>query len=120
MKKTTIICVGNRFVNSDASGMKVYDILSKAERNPGIVLVEGGMAGLNLLAVIKDSNRVIFVDTVRGFSEEKGISLLTCDEILKKTKHMIYDHNGGFLYLIKCLPGPSQRRDAGDSADWDL
>jgi len=105
MKETVIICVGNRFVHSDASGMMVYDILCKNKPYSGIRVVEGGIAGINLYPVVRDFKRVILVDTVRGFEPEKGISLLTYEEILSKTDEKDYDHNGGFLYLIKSLPG---------------
>ena len=99
-----IICIGNRFITSDSSGPAVYDYLMGKDLPDYIELIDGGIAGLNLLGLIYDSSAVIFVDSVSGFSPGEGNVLLTYKEICDTMVCSPFSHTNGLAYLLKVLP----------------
>ncbi len=103
--RATIICIGNRFFAEDAAGPRVFDRLWAMRPLPaGIELVEGGMAGLNLLPLLEQGGRVVFVDAVKGFTREGEIILLGHQEILQAPDSLRFDHGAGLPYLLAVLP----------------
>jgi len=105
MTRQTIICAGNRFLSSDSAGPMVYDSLKTRKLKHGVILVDGGISGLNLLSYFENSDRVIIVDTIRGAGRNNGIRLFTLETLLELTRDEEYGHHGGLLYLLKSLPG---------------
>jgi hydrogenase maturation protease len=103
--KGTIICIGNRFVEEDAAGLQVFDSLQAMPALPtGIEVVEGGLAGLNLLFLLEQGGRVVFVDAVKGFAQTGEIVLLTHREILETASQFPFGHGAGLPYLLAVLP----------------
>jgi hydrogenase maturation protease len=104
--KASIICIGNRFVSEDAAGLLVYDRLQAMQPLPaGIRPVEGGLAGLNLLPLLEQGGRVVFVDAVAGFGQPGEIVLLDQQEILGASDAVRFDHGAGLPYVLAVLPG---------------
>lgn len=99
-----IVCIGNRLVAEDQAGLLVYDRLRHGLLPRGVDLVEGGLAGLNLLPLLERGGRVIFVDQVRGFSEGDSIVILRSEEILAAGTAVHFDHQAGLPYLLAVLP----------------
>lgn len=103
--KRFIICIGNRFVGEDAAGIAVFDRLQKMDSLPaGVEVVEGGLAGLNLLSLLEQGGRVVFVDAVKGFARPGGIVLLDYQEILNTLGTNHFDHSTGLAYVLAVLP----------------
>jgi hydrogenase maturation protease len=103
--KGSIICIGNRFIAEDAAGLEVFDRLQAMQPLPdGIDLVEGGMAGLNLLHLLEQGGRVVFVDAVEGFAQTGEIVLLSHQEILDAPSQLRFGHGAGLPYLLAVLP----------------
>ena len=103
--KGTIICIGNRFIAEDAAGLEVFEILQARRPLPvGIDLVEGGLVGLNLLPFLEQGGRVVFIDTVKGFTKEGEIILLSHQEILQASGQFHHDHGAGLPYLLTVFP----------------
>ncbi len=103
--KGFIICIGNRFIDSDAAGPLVFDRLMAMQPLPlGIELIEGGLAGLNLLPHLERGGRVVFVDAVQGFAEAGEIVLLDRQEILGIESQPHFDHGAGLPYVLAVLP----------------
>lgn len=103
--KGRIICIGNRFVQEDAAGLAVLARLEKMQPLPAAIeLIEGGLAGLNLLPHLEQGGRVVFVDSVRGFTEPGGIVLLDGREIAGSLNTDHFDHGAGLSYLLAVLP----------------
>lgn len=100
-----IICIGNRFIEKDAAGARVFDRLQAMRPlPPGIELVEGGLAGLDLLPLLEQGGRVVFIDAVRGFAREDEIILLSHREILQTPSPLHFGHGAGLPYLLTVLP----------------
>lgn len=103
--KGYIICIGNRFVASDAAGLQVFDRLCDMQPLPeDIELIEGGLAGLNLLPLLERGGRVVFVDAVKGFAATGEIILLEQQQILSTDSQPHFDHGAGLPYLLAVLP----------------
>ncbi len=101
----TIICIGNRFVNKDSAGLAVYDSLQNFQYDPlQVEIIEGGIAGLNLLPLLERGGRVLFVDAVSGFTQPGEIILLTSEEIIQAFSGTHYGHEAGLAYLLTVLP----------------
>jgi hydrogenase maturation protease len=101
---TTIICIGNRLVPEDQAGLLVYDLLRQKSLPHGVDLVEGGLAGLDLLPLLERGGRVIFADQVRGFAEADSIVILRGEDILVEGTAVHFDHQAGLPYLLAVLP----------------
>lgn len=103
--KGTIICIGNRFVEEDCAGLQVFDCIQEMRLLPsGIELFEGGLAGLNLLPLLEQGGRVVFVDAVKGFTRSGEIVILTHREILQCPGQSHFGHDAGLPYLLAILP----------------
>lgn len=103
--RDAIICIGNHFVREDTAGLAVLAVLQKMRPFPGdIALIEGGLAGLNLLPFLERGGRVVFVDAVDGFAQPGEIVLLECQEIISSLDEFHFDHEAGLAYLLAVLP----------------
>jgi hydrogenase maturation protease len=103
--KRCIICIGNRFVPKDTAGPAVFDRLQEMHPLPaGIEIIDGGMAGLNLLPLLEQGGRVVFVDAVDGFSGPGEIVVLDHQEIVRTLDGSHFDHSSGLAYALKVLP----------------
>jgi len=98
-----IICVGSRFFAADAAGPRVHDRLSAQALPQGVELVDGGVAGLNLLHLVETAERVVFVDAVRGFAADGRVVVLDADEAAEAGGD-VFDHGAGLGYLLRMLP----------------
>jgi hydrogenase maturation protease len=62
------------------------------------------MAGLNLLPLLEQGGRVVFVDAVRGFAGPGEIVLLDHREIMSGAGCDHFDHSAGLAYVLTVLP----------------
>lgn len=99
-----IICIGNRLLNSDHNGMVVYDRLMQRKLPENITVIEGGIAGINLLPLLEDGGRIVFVDTVSGFTEKGQFIVLDQQQIISDADNAGYGHDAGIPYLLAILP----------------
>ncbi len=98
-----IVCVGNRLRPDDAAGPSVFDQLSVTNLPADVEVVEGGLAGLDLLRVVEGSDRVVFVDQVSGAVAERGVAVLKAEDVAACAP-AAYDHAAGLPYLLRVLP----------------
>lgn len=98
-----IICVGNRLVPEDALGPRVYDRLRDAELPARVEVVDGGLHGLNLLGIVDGTRRVIFVDSLAGFSRPGELVELSASEASAGADGPL-GHDSGLGYLLRAVP----------------
>jgi len=101
-KSASIVCIGNRFVDSDSVGPRVYDFLSHRSMPRGISLIDGGLLGLNLLRFVEGVSRVVFVDALEGFAPV-GQPVVLNHSIALEERPVPYGHEGGFAFLLRML-----------------
>lgn len=102
--KNHIICIGNRLVAGDGHGLAVHDRLREMALPDTVEVVEGGLAGLNLLPLLEKGGRVVFVDAVAGFGEPGSLIMLDHETIVDSLDDGHYGHESGLAYLLKVLP----------------
>ena len=98
-----IICVGNRYAPSDAAGPRVYDRLAVMALPCDVEVVDGGVAGLNLLHLAEGVERVVFVDAVEGFGRPGEVVVVSATDAAAGSGAR-YDHSAGLGYLLRVLP----------------
>ncbi len=102
-KRATIICVGNRFVESDSLGPRVYDFLERRALPGDVLLIDGGLLGLDLLRFVEGVRRVVFVDAVDGFAPPGRPVVLDHAAALAE-RPAAFGHSGGLACLLRILP----------------
>ncbi|OGT10477.1 MAG: hypothetical protein A3F73_10100 [Gallionellales bacterium RIFCSPLOWO2_12_FULL_59_22] len=103
MVAARILCIGNRFVGGDDFGPRVYDTLAGMERPADVEIVDGGLAGLNLLRFLEDGRPVVFVDAVSGFASIGEITVIDGDTVARQTNGS-FGHEAGLPFLLSVLP----------------
>lgn len=102
-----IICIGNRYAAQDAAGPRVYERLLQSTLPPDVEVIDGGLAGLNLLRFVEGAEQVVFVDQVSGFGHNKDASseivVLGAADVAALTETQ-YKHSAGLAYLLHILP----------------
>lgn len=107
--KSRIICIGNKLLPKDAFGPSVFkDLLTRCLPD-GVEVVEGGTAGLNLLPLLEERGRVVFVDTVSGFAEAGSLVLLDRETITNSVTEVHFGHDLGLAYVLAVLPGVCEK-----------
>ncbi len=101
--KIRIICVGNRYMSEDSAGAMVYDQLVSERLPENIVVIDGGLAGLNLLRFIQGADRVIFIDAVNGFRPSGGVIILNAADASRNSE-TLFGHGAGLSYCLRVLP----------------
>jgi hydrogenase maturation protease len=98
-----ILCIGNRYVGEDDFGPRVYDTLAGMERPADVEIVDGGLAGLNLLRFLEDGRPVVFVDAISGFAPVGEITVIEGDIIARQATGK-FGHEAGLPFLLHVLP----------------
>jgi hydrogenase maturation protease len=103
MHTQAIICIGNRLIERDALGGRVFDALADLPALPADTdLIDGGLKGLDLLGYVDGRCRVIFVDALDEASFEPGVRVLTREAVAAFSTS--YGHDAGLPYLLSLLP----------------
>lgn len=102
-KKSRIICVGSRLVESDAIGPHVYDFLARRSLPENVSLMDGGLAGLDLLRYVEGMDCVVFVDSLVGFAPPGCPVVLNRSAAIEEMPAG-YAHDGGLTWLLRMLP----------------
>ncbi|MBF0119234.1 MAG: hydrogenase maturation protease [Desulfobacterales bacterium] len=98
-----IICIGNRYIQSDSAGPCVYDYLKEQNLSQDIEVIDGGLHGIDLLRFIEGAERVVFVDSIYGFGNSNKVVVMEAKDIVSESVNR-YDHSAGLLYLLQILP----------------
>ena len=87
--KTIVLGVGNLLLSDEGVGVHVARELMGMELPPGVSVVEGGTAGLNLLHLIRDADRLIVIDAVQGEGAPATVYRFDMDDIQDKGRGLI-------------------------------
>lgn len=96
-----VVCIGNRFVDGDDAGCRVFDHLA-AQRLADVELIDGGIAGLGLLRAFEGAERVAVVDQAKGFAEPGQVVALPAAE-LSDLAQGPWDHAAGLPHLLRAV-----------------
>lgn len=98
-----IICIGNRLCPEDAAGPLVCDLIRRGPLPDDLEVIDGGLAGLNLLSYVNRAERVVFVDRVSGFGRPGEVLVLHPEDAAAAAAPR-YDHAAGLAYVLRVLP----------------
>lgn len=98
-----IICVGNRLRADDSAGPAVHDRLQRRSLPADVEVVDGGLAGLDLLRWVEGCDGVVFVDAVSGFLPDPGAGEVDPVAVAAAAEPC-FDHAAGLPYLLRMLP----------------
>lgn len=98
-----IVCIGNRYVAADDFGPRVFDALSAMDLPAGVDIVDGGLAGLNLLGLLDDECDVLFVDNVSGYAVPGELTVIDGAELARQCAGD-FGHQAGLPFLVQILP----------------
>lgn len=96
-----IICIGNRFDPRDSAGPRVFDQLTSMDLPAGVEVIDGGLAGLNLLRFFDDADRIVLVDAVTGCGTPGEVIVLAPEEVIALEEG--FGHGAGLPYLLQVL-----------------
>ncbi len=102
--KNRIICIGNRLLPEDAAGSAVFDYLQRIGVPENIDVIEGGTAGLNLLPLLEQGGRIVFIDAVSGFTDEGDIIVLDQAALTQSDCNPSFGHDIGLPFVLSVLP----------------
>ncbi|UAA40581.1 hydrogenase maturation protease [Paraneptunicella aestuarii] len=106
-----IICLGNPLHGDDGFGFHVFQCLKQKALPENVELIDGRTAGLALLPLFKDCERVIVVDVVSN-TEATNNEQIKAGEIVVirelqenlEQSHLQFEHGGSLVELIAMLP----------------
>ncbi len=98
-----ILCVGNSLLEEDRAGPAVFEALSRRTMPAGIDLADGGVSGLGLLRLFDGMEKVVVVDSVRGFGRAGEVVVLSARDVAG-TAEPGHAHAAGVAALLKVLP----------------
>lgn len=101
MPAARIVCIGNPYEPRDWVGPAVYEALADAA-STDIEVVDGGLAGLNLLRLLEGVPRVVFADTLVGDDATDEPVVLAGP--FATDAPLAFDHAGGLSYLLAAAP----------------
>ncbi|MGL5597037.1 MAG: hydrogenase maturation protease, partial [Aeromonas sp.] len=79
---TLILGVGNLLLSDEAIGVRIVESLGREYRfAPGIELLDGGTAGMELMEAMASRDHLILVDAVRSGHAPGTVVTLNGDEI---------------------------------------
>ena len=106
-----IVCVGNRLVEHDSAGPAVFDYLTSKGVPAGVELIDGGLAGLDLLPLTEQPGLVIFVDTVQ-YSGIPGKVLLFKADTAATLADPVLGHRASVAEVLRLMPAMFGARHA--------
>ncbi|MCP4600321.1 MAG: hydrogenase maturation protease [Proteobacteria bacterium] len=98
-----IICIGNRCIASDSAGPLTYDQIASQPLPADVEVIDGGLAGLDLLRFVEGAERVVFVDAVADSECSGGVVVLDVDEVTSNADPA-FGHIAGLGYLLRVAP----------------
>lgn len=94
-----IICIGNGFIQGDDFGPRVYARLAGGPLPADTEVIDGGIAGLNLLRFFDGCERLVFVDNLAESLPPDEIVVLEDSQLLDSAG--AYSHASGLGYLVR-------------------
>lgn len=100
---TVVIGVGNTILSDDGVGVHAARLLQEDPRVPaGVVILDGGTIGLELLPYVVDASRVLLLDAINSDAAPGALARMTGQELLStKTGRSV--HQLGVADLVAAL-----------------
>jgi hydrogenase maturation protease len=100
MKKILIIGIGNLILQDEGVGVHAVRALEGQSLPPHVEVIDGGTATIELLPVIKDAERIIVIDALKGGEEPGTIYRIRPDDLLLAREQNLSLHQVGLLEVL--------------------
>jgi hydrogenase maturation protease len=101
LKKTLILGIGNDILTDDGIGPKIVKDLRNLGLSSEFQLETTTLGGLEILEIIKDYKRVIFIDAIRTENGKPGEIYFFTPADFKETLHLSNLHDINFLTALE-------------------
>jgi hydrogenase maturation protease len=99
-KKILIIGVGNLILQDEGIGVHAVRELGKLALPPHVEVIDGGTALMELLPVIREAERIIVIDALRGGEEPGTIYRLSPEDLMIDAERPLSLHQVGLLEVL--------------------
>ena len=97
---TLVLGVGNILLRDEGVGVRVVEAMRQMKLPPGVELLDGATAGLDLLDALADRRKIIIIDAIEGDSEPGTVLRLTPDDLAPRSGPSISLHEIGLLEAL--------------------
>jgi len=97
---TVIIGIGNLILKDEGIGVHVIRELEGRELPPGVEVMDGGTATMELLGIIQEAERIIVVDALRAGGEPGTIYRVLPEDLMSETGRPLSLHQVGLLEVL--------------------
>ena len=99
-KKVIIIGIGNLILRDEGVGVHAVRELEGRDLPPRVEVIDGGTALMDLLSVIRDAERIIVIDALKGGGEPGTIYRICPDDLMGETEQPLSLHQVGLLEVL--------------------
>ncbi len=99
--KTLIIGIGNDILSDDGIGPKMINRLIAEGRFPKTEKKNVFLGGLDILDLVRDYKKVVFIDAMKSMDGIPGTVYLFTPESFKETLHLSNFHDTSFLTALE-------------------
>jgi len=98
--KVIIIGIGNLILRDEGVGVHAVRALEEQSLPPQVEVIEGGTALMELLPAIRDAERIIVIDALRGGEKPGTIYRLSPEDLMVETERPLSLHQVGLLEVL--------------------
>ena len=95
-----VLGVGNILLRDEGVGVRVVEAMRNLQLPPGVELLDGATAGLDLLDALADRRKVVVIDAIEGSSEPGTVLRLGLEDLIPRDGHNVSLHEMGLLETI--------------------
>lgn len=99
-KKTLIIGVGNLILKDEGVGIHAIRKLQAFKLPPGVDLIDAGTNTIDILSLIKEAERIIFIDALKGGGSPGTIYKITPADLMHEAKTPLSMHEVNLLDVL--------------------
>jgi hydrogenase maturation protease len=98
--RVLIIGIGNLILQDEGIGVHAVRELARQSLPPQVEVIEGGTALMELLPAIRDAERIIVIDALRGGAKPGTIYRLSPDDLMIDAERTLSLHQVGLLEVL--------------------
>lgn len=97
---TLVLGLGNILLRDEGIGVRVVQAMEQAALPPDVEILDGGTAGVDLLDVLADRQKVVVIDAIDGELAPGTVLRLTPDELAPRREPGVSLHDLGLLETL--------------------
>jgi hydrogenase maturation protease len=97
---TLVLGLGNILLRDEGVGVRVVQALEQAPLPPGVELLDGGTAGIDLLDALADRRKLVVIDALDGDLAPGTVLRLAPDELAPREAPGVSLHDLGLLETL--------------------